>query len=380
MQSGKTIFLLAAVLCAVFPWAARAENMPDVRMMVAENVLSSAVRIEGRFSVLDEQNRVLLRGRDMPSAAVQADGDSIRMGKRSLRSRKILLDAENGPIQVFGATYSPRMEISANARGRITLVSLMNIEEYTRGVLQREMDPSWPLEVLKAQAILARTNAVYALSKNTNRSFHVTHKSPQVYQHTRQSEAIIEEAVAQTRGLILKYQERIIPAYFHSVCGGGTEIACNVWPFSESYPASAYCRYCKDAPKYRWLRKMSVKTFEEKLTGAGMRVPRITEVFANKLSAVSDRITEILIRHADGTTILRTSTLRTILGYEDFPSTSFTVEKDSDNLIFRGHGWGHGVGLCQWGARGMAEKGKSYREILDFYYVGARVETMGSPS
>ncbi len=354
--------------------------MPDVRMMVAENVLSSAIGIEGRFNVLDDQNRVLLRGKDLPSASIKADGDSIQMGKKSIPSRKIFLDAQDGPIQVANMSYSQRMEISVSGRGRITLISLMDIEEYTRGVLQREMDASWPLEVLKAQAILARTNAVYAFSKNKNRPFHVTHKSPQVYQHTRQSEAVIEEAGAQTRGLILKYQERIIPAYFHSVCGGGTEIACNVWPFSESYPSSTYCNYCKNAPKYRWLRKVSLKAFEEKLTEAGMHVPRITEVFANKLSAVSDRITEILIRHGEGTTILRTSTLRTILGYEDFPSTSFTVENDAGNLIFRGHGWGHGVGLCQWGARGMAENGKSYREILGFYYVGARIETMSKPS
>jgi len=353
-----------------------AQELPIIRMVVADGVADCSVGIAGPFSVQGDKSEIFLKGSHLSVSHVTCADGKIQLGACEIQQEKIILQAQHGDIRVSGNSFGPCMEISScpGYRGnRLTLISLLDLEEYTGGVMEKEMEPTWPLEVLKAQAILARTNAVYAYQKKKGKPFHLTLRSPQFYARSERPDSQASVALEETRGLVLTYDENVIPAYFHSVCGGSTEAANNVWQTSDPYPTSVSCAYCREAPKFHWNCRISLADFQGLLVKSGLRIGQVRDVFASKLSAVSDRITEIVIEHSDGKILVRTNDLRGYLGHDLLRSTHFTVRRKDGDLCFEGKGWGHGVGLCQWGARAMAREGIGYREILQFYFPGARI-------
>ncbi len=367
----RLFFLILFFEASALPVSA--QDLPVIRMVVADKVSDCSIGISGPYRIQDADTKILLSGDFLSNARLTCPGGTIQMDETELPGRRLTLEAQESDIRVAGMAFAPRMEIISGSGGRFTLVSLLDVEEYTRGVMEKEMEPLWPREALKAQAILARTNAVYAYAKNQGRAFHLTRSSPQVYERIAAAHPNAVGAVDETRGLVLMVGDAIIPAYFHSACGGGTEAAKNVWQQSRIYPPSVPCDFCKDAPKFHWTSRISMAVFESKCAAAGVHVRGTQNIFASKISAVSDRITEIVVEHATGKVLMRTNTLRAILGHDVLRSTNFHVTFKDDALLFTGQGWGHGVGLCQWGARAMANDGKSYEEIIKYYYPGARI-------
>lgn len=371
-QVGRLAAALLLCAFALFEGKGWGEEIPAIRMVVADKVRNAIINVEGPFSVEGKQ-KVLLKGDSLDESRVTSVNGKIQVGGSQFPGNKVILAADSGEIRVGVAGFAPKLEIVSNGGDRLTIISILDLEEYTRGVMQKEMEPSWPMEALKAQAVLARSNAVHAYLKNKGKPFHLTRYSPQVYAHTAVAQGNIPEAIEETRGLILSYNDKVIQAYFHSVCGGGTEAAKNVWQQSAPYPAAVYCRYCEKAPKFDWSKRMRLKEVERKLNAAGLPVGAVRDIFASKVSAVSDRVTEVAIHHTQGKLILRTNALRSILGHDIIRSTNFTATCTGGDIVFNGHGWGHGVGLCQWGAREMAKQGKDFEEILNFYFPGARI-------
>jgi stage II sporulation protein D len=173
-----------------------------------------------------------------------------------------------------------------------------------------------------------------------------------------------------------------VETFFHSTCGGATERAVNVWPgATQSFP-TVECSFCSLSPASRWNLKLSPEELATALKAGGFKEDRV-EGLEVKRRSESGRAVLIEARGQLDRLVLDGNTLRRLVGYTVLKSTRFAVRLDEGSYTFEGQGYGHGVGLCQWGARGMALQGRTAEEILDFYYPGTlrvRLEVAPPPA
>jgi len=248
------------------------------------------------------------------------------------------------------------------------VVATLDLETYLRGVLPAEMPASWPLEALKAQAVAARTFALYRRAHRDEREFDVdSDVNDQMFLSDTMKQT--DQAIDETRGLVLKDKRgELVAAYFHSDCGGHTEDAHNVWGTGDSV-GTAGCPYSSLS---HWSLKLSLSQLRAKLR---------QKISAIRLGPRNDsgRVQQVYLALADGTgKTLTGSDFRSALGFGELKSTAFEIARDGDDYVFTGRGFGHGVGLCQWGARQMAKAGRDYREILAHFYPRAGLD--GNPN
>lgn len=249
------------------------------------------------------------------------------------------------------------------------------IEDYLSGVLAREMGKSFPLEALKAQAVAARSFALNAVERRRRRGSPWDLRGGQsdmVYRGIDSSARILE-ALRETKGQVLAYEDKILRAYFSATCGGTTRDGHERFQDVPEAPfRSVRCLGCEGFGFYRWTHKVERQTIEKVLPGLG---PGLLTWKVLTRSARGDwKLFEV--RNQPGATRKRDMTsLRGRLGLK---STWITgVTRDGNDYRFRGNGHGHGVGLCQNGAKGYARAGWSYREILDLYYNGTPLRKVG---
>jgi len=251
------------------------------------------------------------------------------------------------------------------------------LEEYLQGVLGGEVPASWPMAALKAQAVASRT---YFLWKQDLKHRYYDVRSDHLDQvfriHKKPSPSIVK-AIQSTKGLFLHspLTRSIFPAFFHADCGGDTATEHSVWrhPASENQPIQD--RFCQSAKRNAWKRTLPVAEIQERLK-ATMILPR-----GAKLNAVIPRgQSGQRAHHVDflfNNNIIKTlsaNDFRERLGYGKIKSTRFKVVKKDDHFVFEGQGYGHGVGLCQWGAKRWAVMGKNFRQILAHYYPAAQLK------
>ncbi|MDO8644134.1 MAG: SpoIID/LytB domain-containing protein, partial [bacterium] len=250
-------------------------------------------------------------------------------------------------------------------------VHTVPLETYVEGVLMGEMPSDWPLEALKAQAVAARSYVLYRKQNPRNQDYDVQSTvHDQVYQSKKVPE-LVHEAVLQTKGEILKSNGKILPGYFHSCCGGVTEEPSAVWggPIEESVRVTDLS--CSACPSVSWELTVPKSDLEFVLETLFLGQPLNFEgrwsLFVRERTA-SGRVKTFAWKNESQVLTFSAVNLRAKLGYERLKSTFLSVIEEEDSYRFEGKGFGHGVGLCQWGAKGMAEEGASYRDILSFYY------------
>lgn len=258
----------------------------------------------------------------------------------------------------------------------LSLVDDLDIEDYLKGVLGQEMPWDWALEALKAQAIAARTYALHQKLQNKNQDFDVGATTDhQVYNSKSKPRPSIDRAVNETRGLILYYEDSPILAAYHSTCGGQTEDVKDLWGYSLPYLKSVSCPFEARSPHHSWKREVDVDQIERALRTFGYPMGTIASLTPYHRDG-SGRVDKMRILHSKGELFLGGGEFRKIVGYDVLPSASFQVESWGSKVGFSGKGRGHGVGLCQWGAKGMAEEGYRYPQILTYYYPGAEIAAM----
>ncbi|CUH95500.1 hypothetical protein P22_1571 [Propionispora sp. 2/2-37] len=263
----------------------------------------------------------------------------------------------------------------------------LNLEEYIKGVVAAEMPAQFEPEALKAQAVAARTYAVKnmiafggkGVTGHPGADISTDHKEGQAWLDEKElvtrwgplSYTVywnkISKAVEETRGIIITYQGEPIHAVFHSTSGERTASAQEVWGFDYPYLKSVPCQWDKQSPRYS-----DAKTFA--LSDIAARLGEDTEIITAaqnpngqvaEITEMTDsgRVSQVRI----GSKVLSGSVVRDKL---ELRSTNFQVQLAGDKMIFKTIGYGHGVGLCQYGADGMAKEGKDYKYILRYYYTG----------
>lgn len=254
----------------------------------------------------------------------------------------------------------------------------LSVEDYLLGVLAAEIPPSWPPEAVEAQAVASRSYALYRKAHPRSPDYDLlAGVSDQAYQFQDVYPPALANAVKTTRGRVLVWHGEVIPAFFHSCCGGHTEAASQVWTWATSYPfyqvkTDPYCALC---PNKEWEYDMSKAELSLLLQMRDLAGGNVDQVIP-LASDGSERTYQVAVITDAETIVLPSNRLRGLLGYDHLRSADFRIINKDDELIFLGKGNGHGVGLCQWGAYGMAEQGKSYRQILEFYYPGVELKKL----
>jgi len=266
----------------------------------------------------------------------------------------------------------------ALSTNRIFLINEISIEEYLKGVLPNEISPRWNIEAIKAQAVAARTFAYFYRLKNSGQLYHLkANILSQVYTGKIGENSNFNKGIKETENEVLIYKGKLIAAYFHSVCGGHTENAEKVWGKKLPYLRGVPCSYCRGAPYYKWEVSFTEEELIKKLSKAGYKFTHISAILPEKISS-SGRWVLVKIIGKPTSIVIKGNRFRLILGAEKLRSTKFRIRRYRRKWVISGRGWGHGVGLCQWGAKKMAELGYKYYQILRYYFRGTKIVKISS--
>lgn len=262
---------------------------------------------------------------------------------------------------------------------KFDVIAAVPLEQYLVGVVSNEMPQSWPIEALKAQAIAARSYTLAVMKERAKRTYHVESTiHDQVFKYVSQAFALspqmsrVIEAVQATQGQILvgKSNSAVLKAYYHADCGGKTASSRSVWG-NGNLVGGAVDQSCPSTPKSRWTFQIQKEKLREKLRALfkfSVNPMRIASLDFNH-SQQDSRVQRVTVGFESGLKkSISGQEFRQALGFSELRSTKFRVTEKDDQYLFMGAGFGHGVGLCQWGTKSMAEKGQSHIEILMHYY------------
>ena len=359
---------MAAVLAAAPALAAG----DDIRVALADGVPS--VELGGGPFILED-----LAGRPLSAAAPtwirvveRGAGLEVRgLGREGLRAEALrVVSARRNGVRVGGVDYPGVIEVRRAGDG-LTVVNELPLEEYVAGSVLAEAGESMPPEMLKAQAIVARTYAAYHRRLNAGKPYEIVAATAhQQYAGRVSADSPVWRAVRETRGQVLLWAGDLFPAFYHTDSGGHTEDPRVVFAAS-NMPALPPVRvlFPSDSPYHNWTLDLPAATVETALQRGGMGVGRVLALEVLERS-VSLRVTRISVQGSARSLVLRGNEFRRLVGYDVLKSTLFAVAVDGDLVRFAGRGYGHGVGLDQAAAKSMAQLGYSARQILQFYYPG----------
>ncbi len=364
--------VIEAVVAGFVLLAAGTAGAETIRVAVVEKAKEARLSSSGPLRFLDAKGSALplSPGRQ---ASVRAQGGELAVGDQPV-GRSVRLRSSGESLVVDGVSYPGEIEIRAAPGERLQIVNHVDLETYVAGVVPREVPAAWDIEVLKAQAVLARTYALSLRQRSAGQAFHIgAGVDHQAYSGESSLHPKVREAVRATRGEVLAYKGELAEAVYHAYCGGVTENAADVWGRDFPYLKSvrSECRL-GDTPA-TWTYRIDASDLARRLRAAGI-------VFSGAVTAVepadlsqTGRIRTVRVRTAEGPREMRGIDFRKAVGPDLIKSTRFTIEPEGDGFRFAGHGSGHGVGLCQHGARAMADGKAGYREILARYFPGTGV-------
>ncbi len=373
-----------------------------IRVRLAAEVDRLELAVDGPCELRDAGGAVLVSesGRLEPQALSRAAGSrGFRFREQTWPLDAVeLVPAADGTLRLklpgmnaFGE-YPGTLRCYLTASGRIEVINELDIEEYLHSVVAGEMPGWFQPEALAAQAIAARTYALYLMRSPAaaGRTWDVkAGEGSQVYSGLarQQASSATAEAVDLTRGLVCVWDSpegpKLFCTYYSAVCGGCTQPARNLGPDGDVPPLSGNvpCDFCAEAKYYRWgpeilSRTLIMKNLREHYERFGaMRRLEAIELLDPTPDGRPARVRVVDRNGRSG--LLRAEDFRLAVDPSGriLRSTHFRVLFDGDDVVFYdGRGWGHGVGMCQWGAQGLARLGKTAMEILAYYYPDSRVE------
>jgi stage II sporulation protein D len=426
---GKKMWLVLALVVVIISVAVaetdKATLVPTIQVGIAVNQEVLQLSAEGDFRLLGGgDQRVIGQYKARERVLVAVTADQITVNGQPTANQEIHLE-------VMDAIHPTAIVNDHHFRGYITIhrttgkpgltaVNSLSVDEYLYGVLPREVSPTWPLEALKAQAVASRTFVLYHCRNVGDDGYAVNGTTDfQVYNGKDVEDYRTIRAVNDTTGLVIMYQGKLIDAFFHSNGGGYTENSENVWgtyyPYLRGVPD-----FDENSGHYKWVKEMPTKDLEAALAAAGYHLGALQAVVLTPLAkqpmtladrGVSGRVkTMWLIGSTDAVQVTGTK-IRQLLGLNStlfemtvlpaVPEASEhkivlptgvkgSILSDKTNIRYlsgnlgeviqiNGWGWGHGIGLSQWGAKAMAENGPIndgtyFKEILKHYYTGVDIQ------
>ena len=382
---------IVAGVC-LFSLSSGAEAAESLRVLLSADVPRLDVRTGGPLWLTDA------KGRDQalrtPAQVSASETGFLLNGVRIQTEQLTLHGGEQGLTLTIprparksnGAAVSSGdsgMEVSVSGlvkllrRGKgFSVINRVDLEEYVKGVVPSEVSSTWHPEMLKAQAVAARTYALYQQMLSATREYDVAATvQDQVYRGKQGIDVGILRAVEETRGLVITYLGAPIYAAFSSTAAGLTEDAMNVWSKEYPYLKGVECPFDLASPYYQWKSSFKIDTLEQNLRQQGFSVGTIATITPLAFSR-GGRVAKLRVLHSGGELVLRGEELRKAVGYTIIPSTQFAIESIGQDVVLSGFGAGHAVGMCQWGAKELAELGYPFSTILQYYYPGTELQNM----
>jgi len=372
-----------------------------IRVLLLDDVTSCTLQTASLFSILNDRNAVSMQTtevrHDRTSEPINLElvNGCITIDGKAFADEKLLISPDDPYIfNLNGNDYRGKLKLIVNPDGNtFDAINLVPPEPYLAGVVGAEMPDYWEPEALKAQAIAARTYCFYVKKRfGTNREWDMKQTAAhQVYRGVGAESLQIWQAVNETKGQVVGCRQSdgpvdIFPSYYSSTCGGHTENSKNV--FGDSYETllGVPCPYCQDVAKPKFFFWPMIQFDKAYVTDRLLlRYPqleqlgKIAEIVITNRTDFGEyaRLTRIkLIGSTGKTDTLRAEDFRLAIdptGRKLRSTICQIVELQGKWAFFSGRGWGHGVGMCQCGAQGMAREGKNAQQILSYYYPGSMI-------
>ena len=391
--------LLAAWIAGPAEASDAAADTSHIRVRILDQVGVRAATVTVERGALD----VRIPGHAAPVATIAA-GDSATL---SLRSDDVKLRRTNGGLYArslrldpsasdtkWGLTHEDirprtytggiRVRPDTSRNDHLVLVNAVRLDRYVASVVAGEY-PFDDIEGAKAMAVLVRTYALRAAAKFQGAYDHVDHSASQVYRGASAVTDVSRQATAATEGQVVTSNDQLIEAVYFSSSGGHTANPSAVWTADRDHPylIARNDPYDAQSPHHRWSTRIDRSTL---LSALSAWKPYPVTGFYLGDRAEGRRVTHIdLLDDANNRHTVRSNAFRLYVNQNvpgaELKSTWFDARREGNTYVFAGRGYGHGVGLSQWGAHAMAQEGFSYREILTFYYTDVQVQHLdGTPA
>jgi len=301
-------------------------------------------------------------------------------------------------VVIAGKTYRGAAEVVADRSRGLIVINRLGLEEYLLGVVPAEIGRRAPEEfaAVRAQAVAARTYTISHLGRRDSLGFDLfATVEDQVYGGLEVERRDVERAINETRGEILTFDGQVVSAFYHSTCGGRTATREEVW----GEPDLPYLRsvrdvgggedYCAISPRYRWRESWTADEMNGYVRAELASRLGVSPSSVGRISGIrvlsrteGDRVDQLEVEASGGRYVLRKNEIRWVLQPAEgriLGSTDFVVRQgrlEDGEIVVEGRGFGHGIGMCQWGAIGRARAGQGYREILAAYYQDAAVQRL----
>ena len=348
---------------------------PVVRVAILQSAESIRLTVPSACRLTDlKTGKTLASWPELKWQEARAGNPGLRIGGSEIPSSAVVLRSAPGTIfRVNSQPYRGDLILRRSGKGRLTVINRLPLEEYLVGALTSEVSAGWPLEALKAHAVVSRTMTAHRIWIRKGQEFDMTaDTSTHLYHGVAAEKSRTRQAVEETRGQVLAWGGELFSATFHASCGGHTENVAEIWSTKQRIPPLEGVEdpYCRNLKHYRWEMAISETEFLQLLGAEASKIGALQEVTVTELNR-SGRARAVRIRGDKSGVTLTGRQLRERLGANRLRSLKFAVSLQPGKVLFEGFGWGHGVGLCQWGAFGMSHQGKGMDEILAFYFPGA---------
>lgn len=365
------------------------KQLPDfsvipLRIGVAVGQKQASFSLEqGTLSVITPRGELALGDFQNTRFQVQAVPGGFRLStsggqELGVFEGSLSVHSATGQVSINGSRYRGDLEIKPHPElsGSINLINRVLLEDYLLSVVPSESPASWPLESLKAQAMAARTYAVANWRKREALGFDMNaDTSDQMYTGIQGEQPASSQAVQETRHQIIAWQGKPITALFFSSSGGMTDSAQEVWGVNLPYIQPVQ-DFDQAAPHYRWNRTMTQEQMQDALKKLGLSLGTLRTIEILDKTP-QGRVKRIRFSGSQGTAEMDANRFRFAAGLF---STRWTVQSSSGAVppafVFQGGGWGHGLGMSQWGARQMAADGCRAEEIIRHYYKGVEIVSL----
>ncbi|RLG55952.1 MAG: hypothetical protein DRN88_05025 [Candidatus Hydrothermarchaeota archaeon] len=375
------------------------DNVPIIRVLVAQGKKLD-LSTTGGYKVISSTGQTLLSSyQSLPRITLMRQENQWSLGTQKYIFPELSIVSEPNSFICIGKNcYRGKMVFYPDDDGGILAINHINLETYISSVLAGELYSSWSPVTYQAQAIAARTYALYEMGTfgRAHRYDLRADQSSQVYRGVRVETEKSHFAAEATRGIVLAYgpegREKIFKAYYSACCGGmvnSVEVLTGKKVSSGPLAGGQICNDCRKCKLYRWqavsipkyvIYRALVRDFPQVATIGGIKTIKVIEVFKGSKNLPA-RPVQVSIVGTNGKKVkMLAETLRlTLLRFNDprtkrLYSMNCQIRDEGDNIVFEnGRGLGHGVGLCQWGAEGKARRGWSVKEILSAYYPGAKL-------
>ncbi len=372
----RTVCLLSFITLLTSAHAA----VPSVKVLIAKSLHNVVVEGMDLHKIIHTQHRSQqYNGRK----SISFNCSSQRNKKQTVQNGSLLIASLSSPTGLISwgkHKYQGELQLLSDTKTeRCDLVNSIPLEAYITTLLSKEMNGTWPVEALKAQAVAARTYAYERLSKSNSGKLYDLESSEKDQVSGTFFDATEKTLLAsrETEGeILIGPSGKISPAFFHSKCGGKTLRPDQVWGGVEEGYRSVNCTFCQKTGMKDWNAKLK-NTKLVNMVDQVLKKYYSDAIIDQNIRIMPDSLhnSELRLYAGDRLHIVKKSYLRNLAGREVLPSNNFIMSSKNNEIHVEGSGYGHGVGLCQLGALELAKRGYNYRQILSFYFPRHKIKT-----